>query len=101
MLQTLQVGNPFKWMEIISLLRRTYFYEKCVGKYSKSGVGVDRGEYAMTMLPILSWRWSGRALTSASTALISDATTISNLIWKVLDRVMEHQLERIAFNGLV
>ena len=54
----------------------------------------------MTMLPILSWR-SGRALTSASTALISDATTISNLKWKVLERVMDYRLERKAFNGLV
>ena len=54
----------------------------------------------MTMLPILLWR-SGRALTSANTALISDATTISNLMWKVLERVMEHRLERKAFKGLV
>ncbi len=37
-----KTGNPFEWMEMISLQGKTNFFEKRVGKYSKSGVGVDR-----------------------------------------------------------
>ena len=33
--------NPFPWMEMISLQGKTNFFEKRVGEYSKSGVGVD------------------------------------------------------------
>ncbi len=36
-----KIGNPFKWMEMISLQGKTNFFEKRVGKYSKSGVSVD------------------------------------------------------------
>jgi hypothetical protein len=35
------IGNPFEWMETISLQGKTNFFEKRVGEYSKSGVGVD------------------------------------------------------------
>ena len=34
-------NNPFEWMEMISLQGKTNFFEKRVGEYSKSGVGVD------------------------------------------------------------
>jgi ribonucleoside-diphosphate reductase subunit M2 len=34
--------NPFQWMEMISLQGKTNFFEKRVGEYSKSGVGVSR-----------------------------------------------------------
>ena len=37
-----KIGNPFEWMEMISLQGKTNFFEKCVGEYSKSGVGVDK-----------------------------------------------------------
>ncbi len=37
-----KVRNPLKWMETTSLQRKTNFFEKRVGKYSKSGAGVDR-----------------------------------------------------------
>jgi len=33
--------NPFQWMELISLQGKTNFFEKRVGEYSKSGVGVE------------------------------------------------------------
>jgi ribonucleoside-diphosphate reductase subunit M2 len=33
--------NPFDFMEMISLTGKTNFFEKRVGEYSKSGVGVD------------------------------------------------------------
>jgi ribonucleoside-diphosphate reductase subunit M2 len=33
--------NPFEWMESISLQGKTNFFEKRVGEYSKSGVGVE------------------------------------------------------------
>mmetsp|Transcript_18283 Transcript_18283/g.26815 ORF Transcript_18283/g.26815 Transcript_18283/m.26815 type:complete len:440 (+) Transcript_18283:141-1460(+) len=33
--------NPFEWMETISLQGKTNFFEKRVGEYAKSGVGVD------------------------------------------------------------
>mmetsp|Transcript_13579 Transcript_13579/g.20665 ORF Transcript_13579/g.20665 Transcript_13579/m.20665 type:complete len:420 (+) Transcript_13579:87-1346(+) len=32
--------NPFEWMEMISLQGKTNFFEKRVGEYAKSGVGV-------------------------------------------------------------
>ena len=35
------VGNPFEWMEMISLQGKTNFFEKRVGEYAKLGVGVD------------------------------------------------------------
>lgn len=38
------VNNPFEWMEMISLQGKTNFFEKRVGEYSKSGVGVDATE---------------------------------------------------------
>ena len=38
------VTNPFEWMEMISLQGKTNFFEKRVGEYSKSGVGVDAAE---------------------------------------------------------
>ena len=36
--------NPFEWMEVISLQGKTNFFEKRVGEYAKSGVGVDASE---------------------------------------------------------
>jgi len=33
--------NPFEWMEMISLQGKTNFFEKRVGEYAKSGVGVS------------------------------------------------------------
>jgi ribonucleoside-diphosphate reductase subunit M2 len=42
-------GNPFKWLEMISLQEKTNFFEKCVGKYSKSGVGVDRADQTFAL----------------------------------------------------
>lgn len=37
-------GNPFEWMEMISLQGKTNFFEKRVGEYAKSGVGVDASQ---------------------------------------------------------
>jgi len=34
-----KIGNPFEWMETISLQGKTNFFEKRIGEYSKSGVG--------------------------------------------------------------
>jgi len=36
--------NPFEWMEMISLQGKTNFFEKRVGEYAKSGVGVSKDE---------------------------------------------------------
>ena len=33
-------ANPFEWMEMISLQGKTNFFEKRVGEYAKSGVGI-------------------------------------------------------------
>lgn len=41
--------NPFDWMEMISLQGKTNFFEKRVGEYSKSGVGVDEKEQVFTL----------------------------------------------------
>jgi ribonucleoside-diphosphate reductase subunit M2 len=42
-------NNPFKWMETISLQGKTNFFEKRVGEYSKSGVGVDETDQTFTL----------------------------------------------------
>jgi ribonucleoside-diphosphate reductase subunit M2 len=44
-----KVGNPFKWMETISLQGKTNFFEKRVGEYAKSGVGVDRADQTFAL----------------------------------------------------
>jgi ribonucleoside-diphosphate reductase subunit M2 len=36
-----KIGNPFEWMEMISLQGKTNFFKKRVGEYSKLGGGVD------------------------------------------------------------
>lgn len=36
-----KASNPFEWMEMISLQGKTNFFEKRVGEYAKSGVGVE------------------------------------------------------------
>ena len=40
--QHYNTSNPFEWMEMISLQGKTNFFEKRVGEYSKSRVGVDQ-----------------------------------------------------------
>ena len=44
-----KIGNPFEWMEMISLQGKTTFFEKHIGKYSKSGVGVDRADQTFAL----------------------------------------------------
>jgi ribonucleoside-diphosphate reductase subunit M2 len=44
-----KIGNPFKWMEMISLQGKTNFFEKRVGEYSKSGVGVDKADQTFAL----------------------------------------------------
>jgi ribonucleoside-diphosphate reductase subunit M2 len=39
-----KTGNPFKWMEMISLQSKTNFFEKRVREYSKSGIGIDHAD---------------------------------------------------------
>jgi ribonucleoside-diphosphate reductase subunit M2 len=39
-----KIGNPFDWMEMISLQGKTNFFEKRIGEYPKSGVGVDKAD---------------------------------------------------------
>ncbi len=41
--------NPFDWMEMISLQGKTNFFEKRVGEYAKSGVGVDASQQKFTV----------------------------------------------------
>ena len=41
--------NPFEWMEMISLQGKTNFFEKRVGEYSKSGVGMDRTDQTFNL----------------------------------------------------
>uniref|UniRef100_A0A7R9WJJ5 Uncharacterized protein n=2 Tax=Pseudictyota dubia TaxID=2749911 RepID=A0A7R9WJJ5_9STRA len=42
-------GNPFEWMEMISLQGKTNFFEKRVGEYAKSGVGVSQEEQVFSL----------------------------------------------------
>jgi ribonucleoside-diphosphate reductase subunit M2 len=44
-----KIGNPFEWMETISLQGKTNFFEKRVSKYSISGVGVDRTDQTFAL----------------------------------------------------
>jgi ribonucleoside-diphosphate reductase subunit M2 len=44
-----KTGNPFEWMETISLQGKTNFFEKRVGEYSKSGVGVDHADQSFAL----------------------------------------------------
>ncbi|KAH8070576.1 ribonucleoside-diphosphate reductase [Aureococcus anophagefferens] len=43
-----EATNPFDWMELISLQGKTNFFEKRVGEYAKSGVGVTKEEAAFS-----------------------------------------------------
>jgi len=44
-----KTGNPFEWMETISLQGKTNFFEKRVGEYSKSGIGVDSADQSFAL----------------------------------------------------
>ena len=44
-----KTGNPFEWMETISLQGKTNFFEKRVGEYFKSGVGIDRADQSFAL----------------------------------------------------
>lgn len=44
-----KVQNPFDWMDLINLQGKTNFFEKRVGEYSKSGVGVNQAEQIFTL----------------------------------------------------
>jgi ribonucleoside-diphosphate reductase beta chain len=35
------VGNPFPWMEMISMQGKTNFFERRVGEYQKAGVATE------------------------------------------------------------
>jgi ribonucleoside-diphosphate reductase subunit M2 len=44
-----KIGNPFEWMETISLQGKTNFFRKRIGKYSKSGIGVNRADQTFAL----------------------------------------------------
>ena len=41
--------NPFDWMDLISIQGKTNFFEKRVGDYRKSGVGVDKDKQVFSI----------------------------------------------------
>ncbi len=41
--------NPFDWMDLISIQGKTNFFEKRVGDYRKSGVGVDKNKQVFSI----------------------------------------------------
>lgn len=43
-----KVTNPFDWIESISLLGKTNFFEKRVSEYAKFGVGVDKKQQVIS-----------------------------------------------------
>ena len=45
-----KIGNPFEWMETISLQGKTNFFEKQVGEYSKSGVCIDQADQSFALV---------------------------------------------------
>ncbi len=44
-----KIGNPFEWMEVISLQGKTNFFKKRIGEYSISRVGVDRANQTFAL----------------------------------------------------
>ena len=42
-------GNPFPWMEMISLQGKTNFFEKRVGEYQKAGVTTQRDKQIFSL----------------------------------------------------
>ena len=44
-----QAAQPFDWMNLISLQGKTNFFEKRVGEYAKSGVGVSAEDQVFTL----------------------------------------------------
>jgi len=44
-----KIGNPFEWMETISLQGKTNLVEKRVGEYSKLGVGIDPADQTFAL----------------------------------------------------
>jgi ribonucleotide reductase beta subunit family protein with ferritin-like domain len=44
-----KIGNPFEWMETISLQGKTNFFEKRISKYSVPGIGVDRADQTFAL----------------------------------------------------
>jgi ribonucleotide reductase beta subunit family protein with ferritin-like domain len=44
-----KIGNPFEWTENDQPPRKTNFFEKRVGEYSKSGVGVDKADQTFAL----------------------------------------------------
>jgi ribonucleoside-diphosphate reductase subunit M2 len=44
-----KIRNPFEWMETISLQGKTNFFEKRLGEYSKSGVGIARADQSFAL----------------------------------------------------
>ncbi len=41
--------NPFDWMDLISIQGKTNFFEKRVGDYRKSGVGIEKDKQVFTI----------------------------------------------------
>ena len=44
-----KIENPFEWMETISLQGKINFFEKCIGEYSKSGIGINRTDQSFNL----------------------------------------------------
>jgi len=44
-----KIGNPFEWMEMISLQGKTNIFEKRASKYSISGVGLDKANQTFAL----------------------------------------------------
>jgi ribonucleoside-diphosphate reductase subunit M2 len=44
-----KIGNLFKWMKMISLQGKTNFFEKRIGEYSESGVGVNKADQTFAL----------------------------------------------------
>jgi hypothetical protein len=59
-----RVVNLFPWMISISLLGKMNFFEKCVGEYAKSGVGIDTAHQEFR--PMLTSNFGGPVLPPSS-----------------------------------
>ncbi len=44
-----KIGNPFEWLDMISLPGKTIFFGKLVGEFSKFRVGMDRADLTFAL----------------------------------------------------
>ncbi len=86
-----KIGNPFKWMETISLQGKTNIFEKRVGEYSKSGVGIDRADQSFALKPVSEMNGMMKMYSSNIISLKSTTpSTFTSLLYEIEREACRH-----------